>query len=132
MTHGLYIGGQVQGRVYVAYTEKHDFLNQESALLGAVATRISVFLENQKLFEDMQIALAEARTLTNEQTVLTELGQALTTRLNVDQVLEETYQQTSRLLDTTNFSIGLYNEVKHEIEFRLDVSESEIESFGAV
>ena len=127
MTHGLYIEGQVQGRVYVAYTKKQDFLNEESALLGAVATRISVFLENQKLFDDMQTALAEANTLATEQTVLTELGQALTTRLNVEQILEEAYRQTSRLVDTTNFYIGLYDKETHQITFPFDVTESEID-----
>ncbi len=132
MTHGLYIGGQVQGRVYVAYTKKQDFLNEESALLGAVATRISVFLENQKLFNDMQDALAEARTLANEQTVLTELGQALTAQLNVEQILEETYKQASRLVDTTNFYIGLYNKKTNQISFSFDVTESEVDKSLAV
>jgi PAS domain S-box-containing protein len=61
MTHGLYIGGARMGRVYIAYTEAHDFLNEESALLGGTATRLSVYFENRRLFEQTQAALDDAR-----------------------------------------------------------------------
>ncbi len=63
ITHGLYIGGQIMGRIYIAHTEKHDFIDEESALLGGIATRVSGFIENQRLFEQTRqraIALEEA------------------------------------------------------------------------
>jgi len=59
MTHGLYIGGEILGKVFIAYTEKHDFLDEESALLGAIATRLSGYVENRRLFEQTRAALAE-------------------------------------------------------------------------
>lgn len=127
ITHGLYIKGKVLGRVYIAYTEKHNFLDEESAMLGAIATRLSGYIENQRLLRETEAALAETETLAREQTVLKELGQALTARLNVYEVLQEAYRQTSRLIDTTNFYIGLYDPANEEISFPLQVSESEID-----
>ncbi|MEW5961188.1 MAG: PAS domain-containing protein, partial [Chloroflexota bacterium] len=62
MTHGLYTSDQqITGRIYIAYSDKRDFINEESALLGAIATRLSDHIENRRLFEQTQAALAEAR-----------------------------------------------------------------------
>jgi GAF domain-containing protein len=91
MTHGLYIGGEIKGRIYLAYTEKHDFLNEESALLGGMATRLSNYLENRRLFEQIQMRIRREQLLrevttrirdavdvdTVMRTVAREVGQAL-------------------------------------------------------
>jgi PAS domain S-box-containing protein len=127
MTHGLYIRGQIMGRLYIAYTEKQDFLNEESAMLGAIASRLSGYIENRRLFEETETALAEAENLAKELAVLNELGQALTARLGLREVLDETYRQVSRLVDATNFYIGLYNPKKDEVAFLLNVSQSKLD-----
>jgi PAS domain S-box-containing protein len=54
IVHGLHIGGQVLGRIYIAYTEPASFIDEESALLGGIATRLSSFIENQRLLDQMQ------------------------------------------------------------------------------
>ena len=59
--------------------------------------------------------------------VLNELGQALTARLSVQEVIEETYRQAARLIDTSNFFIGLYHPEQHEIEFVINITDSEID-----
>ncbi len=63
IAYGLYVSGQLVGRLYTAYTEKRDFINEESAMLGAVATRVSSYIENRRLFEDTQTALAQTEAL---------------------------------------------------------------------
>ncbi|MFN8453493.1 MAG: GAF domain-containing protein [Anaerolineae bacterium] len=63
MTHGLRVGNEVVGRIYIAYTQKQDFLNEESALLGGVARRVSGYIENRRLFDQTQANLAESSTL---------------------------------------------------------------------
>jgi GAF domain-containing protein len=45
--------------VTVAYTEEHEFRDEESALLGDVVRRLSGYVENRRLFEQMQEALRE-------------------------------------------------------------------------
>jgi PAS domain S-box-containing protein len=91
MAHGLYIGGELKGRIYISYTEKYDFLNEESALLGGIASRLSSHLENRHLFEQVQARVRREQLLrevttrirgsvdvdTVMRTVAREVGQAL-------------------------------------------------------
>ncbi|MFQ6099769.1 MAG: GAF domain-containing protein [Anaerolineae bacterium] len=98
----------------------NDFDQTDLALFQSLASQAGAALENARLFE-------EARTRAEELAVLNELGQALTARLNVEQVLDEAYRQASRLVDTANFYIGLYDPEKDEITFPFSVSESEID-----
>lgn len=63
MTHAIRVGNEVVGRIYIAYTEKQDFLNEESSLLGGVARRVSGYIENRRLFGQIQANLAETSAL---------------------------------------------------------------------
>jgi GAF domain-containing protein len=94
MAHGLYVSGELLGRIYIAYTQKRDFLDEESALLGGIATRLSSYIEVQRLLESVQ-RRADREQLVNTisqkiqnttsveralQTAVEELGQAFQTR----------------------------------------------------
>jgi GAF domain-containing protein len=94
IVHALRVGGEVVGRIYIAYTEPRDFLNEESALLGGIASRVSGYVESRRLFEQIQ-QRAERERLVNRisqriqgtatvegalQTAIEELGQALQAR----------------------------------------------------
>lgn len=59
MVQTLHLAGEPVGRVYVAYTEEYDFLDEESALLGDIARRINGYMENRRLFEQIRAALSE-------------------------------------------------------------------------
>ncbi len=59
MVQQMRIGGEAVGRVYVAYTQDYDFLDEESALLGDITRRVSGYIENRRLIEQTQAALAE-------------------------------------------------------------------------
>ncbi len=96
MTHGLYIGGEVIGRVYIAYTEKHDFLDEESALLGGVANRLSGYIENRRLFEQTE---ARAR---REQT-LREVTDRVRGSADVDTVMRMAAREVGRVLGRPTF-----------------------------
>jgi len=52
-------GREIVGRLCVAYREERDFLDEESALLGDIARRVSGYIENRRLLEQTQAALAE-------------------------------------------------------------------------
>jgi|GEM_PF-2308343 len=52
-------GKEIVGRLCVAYRQERDFLDEESALLGDMARRVSGYIENRRLFEQTQAALAE-------------------------------------------------------------------------
>jgi len=49
------------GRVYVAYIEEHDFIDEESTLLGDIARRVSSYVENQRLLREAQVRAERER-----------------------------------------------------------------------
>jgi signal transduction protein with GAF and PtsI domain len=59
--------------------------------------------------------------------VLHELSLKLTMHLSVEEVVQETYKQASRLLDTRNFMMSLYNAEREEHDFVLNLTESEVD-----
>lgn len=123
----LVVGPRLLGVLDMQSDLADYFTEEDVRIQTTLAAQVAVALQNTYLFEETEKTLAEANALIKEQTVLAELGQALTARLDVQQVLEETYRQTSKLLDTTNFHIGLYNQAKHEIRFAFVITESEID-----
>jgi len=59
MVHGLRIGDALLGKIYIAYTERREFLNAESAMLGDIVRRVSGYLENRRLFRQTQQSLED-------------------------------------------------------------------------
>jgi PAS domain S-box-containing protein len=59
MVQSLQVGGDVVGRIHIAYREERDFLDEDSALLGDIVRRVSGYIENQRLLEQTRAALAE-------------------------------------------------------------------------
>jgi GAF domain-containing protein len=117
--------GQAIGVMELEWWQKYSIAPEQRNLALTLANQAAVALENARLFEQTQAALSETEELAQELTVLNELGQALTARLNVEQVLQEAYREASRLVDTSNFFIALYDLEKDEIAFTFDVTESE-------
>ncbi len=106
----LSLGRPISGR---------DVSTDDVDLVCTLAGQVALAIENAHLFE-------EARSRAEELAVLNELGQALTARLSVEQVLNEVYRQAARLVDTTNFYIALYDPDKDEVTFTIDVTEGEV------
>ncbi|HEC34018.1 MAG TPA: GAF domain-containing protein, partial [Chloroflexi bacterium] len=116
----LRLRDQVIGAIALEETdEARPWAEEEIQLVEAVSEQVALALESARLFE-------EARVRAEEMAVLNELGQALTARLSVEGVLDEAFRGASRLLDTTNFYIALYDADKDEVIFALDVAEGEL------
>lgn len=54
MVSSLSVTGQTGGNIYIAYTQQHTFLHEESALLGDIGRRVSGYIENRQLVEVTQ------------------------------------------------------------------------------
>jgi PAS domain S-box-containing protein len=102
------------------YDQADVYTPDHVELLTTIAAQAAIALDNAQLFE-------EARIRAEELTVLNELGQVLNARLNVDQVLAQVYTGLSRLIDTPNFYIALYNPAAHTVSFPVNVTESVID-----
>jgi GAF domain-containing protein len=88
-------------------------------LLSAVGQQIGVAIENANLFEQTQEQAAELE-------VLNEMSRVLSTQLDIDEIINTIYRYTSRLMDTTNYFIALYNVREDEISFPLVMEKDEI------
>jgi GAF domain-containing protein len=54
VVQSLHVGGSLAGRIHVAYTQEHSFLNEESALLGDIVRRVGGYIENQQLLRETE------------------------------------------------------------------------------
>ncbi len=106
----LVVGGQWIGQTNAIY--------QQATTFPEVAVRRLVALSSQAAVAVQSIQrLGETEQQAHELAILNELGRSLTAYLNVEQVLEETYQGGALLMDTSNFFIGLYDSQSHQITF---------------
>jgi signal transduction histidine kinase len=95
------------------------------SLVHAVGQQVGVAVENARLFQQTQEALAETRRQSANLGVLNEMGRALTSSYTIEAVLENILQYTSRLLDTTYFYIALYDEKTNMVSFPLVIDGGE-------
>jgi len=84
----------------------------EQLLVKQVTDQLSLALENARLFQETQ-------TRAEELSVLNEMGRELATKLEVVAIAEVVYKYTSRLMDTKNFFIVLYDEKNEEKSYPL-------------
>jgi hypothetical protein len=54
IVQGLRIGDELVGRVCIAYTKAHDFVNEESSLLGDIARRVGGYIESRRLLGQVE------------------------------------------------------------------------------
>ncbi|MCP4602210.1 MAG: GAF domain-containing protein [Proteobacteria bacterium] len=103
-------GSQVIGVLDVQSDEFNAFAESERVTMEILSTLIATAIKNARLFK-------ESRIHGEEMSVLNELGRDLTASLNVDQILNKTYQQATRLVDTRCFYIAFYHPEKDKVSF---------------
>ena len=99
---GIRIGSDLLGYIHIAYTRDQHFLDEESAFIGAVAGRVSGYLENYLLIKEM-----ERRSF--ELTILNEMSQSLSNTLSGHQIAKTIFQFSSKLIDFNSFYLAHYN-----------------------
>jgi signal transduction histidine kinase/CheY-like chemotaxis protein len=98
--------------------EERSWTQDEMELVQEVSEQVALALESARLFE-------EARVRAHEQSVLSDLGQALTAQLSIDEILHEAFMKASDLIDTTNFYVGLHDPEREEIVIRFNTTRAE-------
>ncbi|HEX9330780.1 MAG TPA: GAF domain-containing protein [Anaerolineales bacterium] len=99
-------------------TEQHKWTQDEQLLVKQVADQLSLALENARLFQETQ-------TRSEELSVLNEMGRELSTKLDTKAIAEVVYRYTSRLMDTSNFFVALYDEKNEEKSYPLAFEEGQ-------
>ena len=99
--------------------EQRHWSQDEQLLVKQVTDQLSLALENARLFQETQRRAEEL-------TVLNELGNELSTKLDPKGIAEVIYKYTSRLMSTKNFFIALYDEKNDEKSYPLAYEEGQL------
>src|SRR5262245_55096697 len=100
-------------------TEQRQWSQDEQLLVKQVADQLSLALENARLFQETQRRAEEL-------TVLNELGNELSTKLDPKGITDVIYKYTSRLMNTKNFYIALYDDQNDEKSYPLAFEEGQL------
>ncbi len=104
------LGGTVLGILHAEAPEVRAFEEEDAAALEMAADQLAVAIHNARLFEDRERRIRDLDALNR-------MAQAVTSTLDLERLLRTVYEQTGRLMDTTNLAIGLYSEDKDELTF---------------
>jgi PAS domain S-box-containing protein len=121
MVGGLRIGSERMGQLYIAYTEEHDFLDEESALLGDIVRRLGGYIESRRLFEQTQQRVTELASLNK-------LGAAIGAEMQVERLAEQVLTQLADLMQVDAAYFALYDEVHDTVEFVRDFIEGKCQT----
>jgi GAF domain-containing protein/CheY-like chemotaxis protein len=113
-------GQELLGLLTLEHTLPGQYSQESGELAMAVAVQAAVAIQNADLFKETQQRAEQTAALND-------LARALSTRLNLEQVLQEVHRGVSRLLDTTNFFIALHDPETNENAFVVNVTESQLD-----
>jgi len=101
-----------------SYTEENVYTEQDLALLYTIGAQAAIAIDNARLFEERERRITELA-------ILNEVGRALSSALDLDELLDAVHQQVSRVFDTTNFYIATYEEQVEEWTLLLQLERGE-------
>jgi PAS domain S-box-containing protein len=96
------VGKTVIGVLQAEADRRGAFTEEDAAALEIAADQLAVAIENAQLFQQAQRRVAELATIN-------EIGRAISSALDTDELAQLIYSQVRNLLDTRNFHIALYD-----------------------
>src|SRR6266446_6226755 len=105
------------GVILFPHAERRMFGSSNLRLLIGLALQIALTLENY-------VVMHEAQRRTKEYELLTEIGQAISSHLNQDEVLRTVHVELGQIFDTSNFYIAFQED--DEIRFELEIEDGQV------
>jgi diguanylate cyclase (GGDEF)-like protein len=105
------------GVLLFPHAERRMFGSSNLRLLIGLALQIALTLENY-------VVMHEAQRRTKEYELLTEIGQAVSSHLNQDEVLRTVQAELGQIFDTSAFYIAFLEE--DEIHFELEIEDGQV------
>lgn len=103
-------GDEPLGVINIQSYQQYAFNEDDERFVSAVANQAAIAISNARLFQERGRRIEELKTFN-------EIGQELSSVGQLDELLSLLYRQTSRLMDTTNFYVVLYDERRNELAF---------------
>lgn len=111
----LKVEGQVIGILTLDALIPNEQARQSLLVLAGMT---AVAIDKARLFEQNAGLIRSLKQRNKELQALNKIGQAVSAK-GVEEVLKLVYEQTSQLMDTTNFFICLYDRDKEELHFEI-------------
>jgi len=105
------------GVILFPHAERHMFGSSNLRLLIGLALQIGLTLENYVIMHDTQ-------RRTKEYELLTQIGQAISSRLDQDEILRAVQRELGQIFDTNDFYVAF--EDGEQIRFELEVEKGQI------
>lgn len=105
------------GVILFPHAERRMFGSSNLRLLIGLSLQIALTLENY-------VVMHEAQRRTKEYELLTEIGQAISSHLDQDEVLRTVQAELGQIFDTSNFYIAFQED--EEIRFELEVEDGQV------
>jgi len=112
-------GDKVVGALVVGSYQRGAFDEGHQQTLTSVANQAAVALENARLFTERERRL-------DEMAVLNEVGRAISSTLQLDELLDLIHHQVGRVMDATNLYIALYDRDEDWVLFPLYVEGGQV------
>lgn len=103
---------RVLGTLSAYFDDAHGFTPAEIEMFVSLADEAAVALETARLLQEQERRISELA-------ILEEVGRAISGTLDLNELVERVHEHTSRLMDTTNFYIALYDPDLDEVSFAL-------------
>ena len=107
-------GDDVSGALVVESHTSKAFGERGVRILSTIARQTAVALENARLYERLHRKI-------DDLSAVNEIGQELTSRIRLEtqEILDLVHDQASKLMDTSNMYIALYDEATDTVSFDL-------------
>jgi diguanylate cyclase (GGDEF)-like protein len=104
------------GLLLLTSTENRRFSQAELRLLLTLGHQIGMAVENSYLIQ-------QTTRRSEELHLLNEMGRALSSTLNVDELFDKMFAALKRMFDVSNFYVAMYNAEEGSIRFELEITE---------
>lgn len=128
----LIIRGETIGVLTVQSFEKQAYDQFQVSLVKSLASFVAIALDNAALYETMEFKINERTHEVRKQKeelevnyintrLLSEIGQLISSSLDIDKIFDILYQKVMKLMDAEIFGIRIYDEINDEIHFKYTI-----------
>jgi PAS domain S-box-containing protein len=125
----LIIRGETIGVLTVQSLEKQAHDQFQVSLVKSLASFVAIAIDNAALYETMEFKINERTHEVRKQKeelevnyintrLLSEIGQLISSSLDIDKIFDTLYQKVMKLMDAEIFGIRIYDELSEEIHFK--------------
>jgi serine phosphatase RsbU (regulator of sigma subunit) len=109
--------------------EKQAYDQFQVSLVKSLASFVAIAIDNAALYETMEFKINERTHEVRKQKeelevnyintrLLSEIGQLISSSLDIDKIFDTLYQKVMKLMDAEIFGIRIYDELSEEIHFK--------------